>query len=842
MSSWNESSVRSFCVRFAAPLPWFGLCLAAACVAWLALGSAALAQPAVDATAEAATVDPALVQAALERAGDNRAQLEQALRDVPADERTGLEYLLAYMPADDCRTLTAEYLLQNVALAYRAWREAPWHAQVSEALFLNDVLPYAVINERREDWRSEFLERFRPLVADAKSPGEAAVRLNQQIFGQLGVKYSRQRNRADQGPRESIETGLASCTGLSILLIDACRAVGVPARFAGTPLWADGSGNHSWVEVWDDGWRFTGAAEPAGDELDQGWFTARAAQAQADDRLRAIYATSYRPTSLHFPLVWDRNNQSVHAVNVTARYANPGEKLPEGQVRLMVRALGPVGDRRRAADFTVRDAQGQQVHAGVTKDERYDGNDHAVAIVPQGAEYVVVGVAGDEEVVERVTADREGVLVSLRFQAAVADAPAASVNGSASSDDEEAGERAERAQRSTGGRRAVRQLRRALEQIDASWPDLSEAEYAAAPLTRRAARQAQEALVTARREFVRRTRAAEMQRESIRFADSGLDGEAEMKFAFRVSGDAPPEGRSLYISMHGGGGAPPRVNDQQWENQKKLYEPEEGVYVAPRAPTDTWDLWHQGHIDPLFTRLIENFVVFHDVNPRRVYLMGYSAGGDGVYQLAPRMADQLAAAAMMAGHPNETQPQGLRNLPFALYMGGRDAAYRRNEIAAEWGDKLAALRTADPQGYLHLVQIYPDKGHWMDREDASAVPWMSQFERQLTPDRVVWRQDDVLHQRFYWLRVASEQTQAGTEIVARREGQTFVIERCDVDAVTLLLNDDLVNLDEPVTVRWGDQTVFEGVVPRTIATLAQTLAERGDPTAMFSASVTVLRP
>ncbi|MEM7298333.1 MAG: hypothetical protein AAF391_08720 [Bacteroidota bacterium] len=53
--------------------------------------------------------------------------------------------------------------------------------------------------------------------------------------------------------------------------------------------------------------------------------------------------------------------------------------------------------------------------------------------------------------------------------------------------------------------------------------------------------------------------------------------------------------------------------------------------------------------------------------------MGYSAGGDGVYQLAPRMADSLAAAAMMAGHPNDASPLGLRNIGFTLHMGGKDA-------------------------------------------------------------------------------------------------------------------------------------------------------------------------
>ena len=63
-----------------------------------------------------------------------------------------------------------------------------------------------------------------------------------------------------------------------------------------------------------------------------------------------------------------------------------------------------------------------------------------------------------------------------------------------------------------------------------------------------------------------------------------------MRYLEKVFGDAPEGGRSLWISMHGGGGAPARVNDGQWKNQIKLYQPKEGIYVAPRAPTDTWNL------------------------------------------------------------------------------------------------------------------------------------------------------------------------------------------------------------------------------------------------------------
>ena len=54
-----------------------------------------------------------------------------------------------------------------------------------------------------------------------------------------------------------------------------------------------------------------------------------------------------------------------------------------------------------------------------------------------------------------------------------------------------------------------------------------------------------------------------------------------MPVLYRVFGETPDDGRSLYISMHGGGNAPKELNDQQWQNQIRLYAPEEGVYSDP---------------------------------------------------------------------------------------------------------------------------------------------------------------------------------------------------------------------------------------------------------------------
>ena len=297
--------------------------------------------------------------------------------------------------------------------------------------------------------------------------------------------------------------------------------------------------------------------------------------------------------------------------------------------------------------------------------------------------------------------------------------------------------------------------------------------------------------------------------------------------------------RPLWISMHGGGGAPAKVNDQQWDNQKGLYQPSEGVYVAPRAPSNEWNLWHQAPVDRLFERLIEDLVMCERIDPDRVYLMGYSAGGDGVYQLAPRMADRFAAASMMAGHPNDARPEGLRNLPFAIHVGGDDGAFDRNKVAAQWGVMLDTLAQSDPGAYVHQVEVHAGKGHWMDREDASAVPWMAKYTRNARPLKVVWVQDDVTHPRFYWLAV--DEPKQGQRLVVTRQGQEITIVEAPPNlAVRILLDDTMLDLDKDVRVTQDGKELFAGRVPRSKAVIERTLQDRFDPKAAFTAEVKII--
>lgn len=355
---------------------------------------------------------------------------------------------------------------------------------------------------------------------------------------------------------------------------------------------------------------------------------------------------------------------------------------------------------------------------------------------------------------------------------------------------------------------------------------------ATAPLTRE---QASAAIASAWKQWAERERPA--RQEELKSGTVRAAG-AAMRIWSKTFGAKPEAGRALYISMHGGGSAPAAVNEQQWENQKRLYEPAEGIYVAPRAHTDAWNMWHQAPCDALFARLIQDMVLCQEVDPNRVYLMGYSAGGDGVYQLAPRMADYWAAAAMMAGHPNETRPDSLRNIGFALHMGADDSAFERNKVAAKWGEELAALAAADAGAYRHVVKLHAGLGHWMQRKDAVAVPWMSTFRREMRPTKVVWLQDDVLHQSFYWL--GTNEPVVGARCVVRRDAQAFTIEdHTGLKDLHLLLDDRMCDLDKPVSVCVAGKIVFEGLVPRSLAVINKTLEERGDLEAIFCAQLTV---
>ena len=328
------------------------------------------------------------------------------------------------------------------------------------------------------------------------------------------------------------------------------------------------------------------------------------------------------------------------------------------------------------------------------------------------------------------------------------------------------------------------------------------------------------------------------------------DGEGNrMKFFVSEYGQEPEGGHSLWISLHGGGGITAAANDSQWQNQQIMYrradpaQPAEGYYISPRSIADVWNMWFLNENDCLFEQIITTMIVTKGVNPDKVYLMGYSAGGDGVWRMAPRMADHWAASAMMAGHPGGVNLVNVRNMPFTLWVGGDDSAYDRNTEVPKKAAELDELQREDPEGYIHECHVLEGKPHWMDLEDAAAFDWMSRYVRNPYPKKVVWRQENeenmALRPSFYWIKVNREEMKNGNVVIAEIKGNTIYIEESDYHTLTFYLNDKMVNLDSEVTVVYGGKQLFKGMVDRNEETLVKTLAERGDPSYAFYSSITV---
>lgn len=319
------------------------------------------------------------------------------------------------------------------------------------------------------------------------------------------------------------------------------------------------------------------------------------------------------------------------------------------------------------------------------------------------------------------------------------------------------------------------------------------------------------------------------------------NGEYQMPFEYYINGDIPEEGYPLYISLHGGGGTTAQDNNQQWENQKRLYGTVDGLYFVPRSPTDSWNMWHQEYMEIFLLQIVTYSVVRLNVDPSRIYLLGYSAGGDGVYNLATRLSDRFAAAAMMAGHPGDAQIENLRNLPFSIHVGADDASFNRNGLAVEWLRAYERLNSADPQGFGYNINIYKDKGHWMDGLDASAIGWLANYRRVSTPGRVIWIQDDVLHTRKYNLEVRNPKAGDKVEQVVDFDNNAIYIMSDHYKEVTIWLDDYIVNLDRPVVIVFNGREVFNGMVYRDERNIVESISCRLDPEYIYWGKVTVSR-
>mmetsp|Transcript_10065 Transcript_10065/g.27590 ORF Transcript_10065/g.27590 Transcript_10065/m.27590 type:complete len:392 (-) Transcript_10065:101-1276(-) len=167
----------------------------------------------------------------------------------------------------------------TIQLALDAKVMYPWTDALSKSTFFNYVLNYANLNEARTNWRPLLVdvlnvtqaELWKEYVATGNWNVTSVVKwVNTVVWDRLGrngqpIRFVSGQTPLIFDPMSVIAFGYSSCTGTAILFTNALRAVGIPARVAGTAAWyGDASkGNHNWVEVYDSAKDEWGFLEPA---------------------------------------------------------------------------------------------------------------------------------------------------------------------------------------------------------------------------------------------------------------------------------------------------------------------------------------------------------------------------------------------------------------------------------------------------------------------------------------------------------------------------------------------------------------------------------------------------
>jgi hypothetical protein len=269
-----------------------------------------LAGALMPAAAPAVTARPPEVEAALVKAGDNRGQLERVLEHYERQgdhfELEAAEFLIANMdghgsivygffdedgnevafdaldhasyreaqaafdalekehgPIDyertrfdaDLETITADFLIENIDLAFRAWRERPWARGITFESFCEYILPYRGSNEPLDSWRPWCMEQLAHLTGGLEDPEDlqAAGRAVQKEAARwVGFDEIYYLHPTDQGFTEMLRTRRGRCEDISNMLAYAFRANAIIAATDYTPYWANRDNNHAW-EVRLDG-------------------------------------------------------------------------------------------------------------------------------------------------------------------------------------------------------------------------------------------------------------------------------------------------------------------------------------------------------------------------------------------------------------------------------------------------------------------------------------------------------------------------------------------------------------------------------------------------------------
>lgn len=147
----------------------------------------------------------------------------------------------------DIEVITANYLIENIDLAFEAWKE-PWAQHFSFYEFCEYVLPYRIANEPLSNWRRELYQKYKWVkdsVSNIKDTREVVLYLNDLVGMDFWVEDFLELPYVPITLLDKVKAG--GCNQRYLLMISILRAMGIPAMLDHAPLQNNTYKAHSWT-------------------------------------------------------------------------------------------------------------------------------------------------------------------------------------------------------------------------------------------------------------------------------------------------------------------------------------------------------------------------------------------------------------------------------------------------------------------------------------------------------------------------------------------------------------------------------------------------------------------
>lgn len=144
--------------------------------------------------------------------------------------RQGLFYESDFQQKNDAQTISAQYLIKNIDLAFKVWKEKPWGKYISFDTFCQEILPYRIANEPLEDWRQTYYDYFQPILDSLQTDNNplTACQIMYDAINKLDWAFAQDLTGPHVGGKSLFELRIGNCREYSDYMLYAMRAVGIP--------------------------------------------------------------------------------------------------------------------------------------------------------------------------------------------------------------------------------------------------------------------------------------------------------------------------------------------------------------------------------------------------------------------------------------------------------------------------------------------------------------------------------------------------------------------------------------------------------------------------------------